>query len=89
MEGFRPAALAAAITGFSLGVETGHQLVVIPFVLILWILGRYAGRLLPAITRTATVAVLLAGLWLLSLSLRRPSVPVSKRDDAAKNWARI
>lgn len=69
MDGFRAAALAAAITGFSLGVEAGHQLVVIPLVAILWILNRHATRFVPAITRIATIVVLLAGIWLLSHTL--------------------
>jgi hypothetical protein len=70
MEGFRAPALAAAIAGFSLGVEAGHQLVVIPLVLFLWSLKQYATGIIPAVTRVATVAVLLAGLWLLSFAIR-------------------
>jgi HupE / UreJ protein len=70
MEGFRAPALAAAIAGFSLGVEAGHQLVVIPLVLLLWSLRRFAAGAIPSITRVATVAVLLAGLWLLSFAIR-------------------
>jgi len=70
MEGFRALALAAAIAGFSVGVEAGHQLVVIPLVLMLWTLKRFASRVIPIITRVATVAVLLAGLWLLSFAVR-------------------
>lgn len=70
MEGFRPPTLAAAIAGFSLGVEAGHQLVVVPVVLLLWTLRRFAKGVLPTITRIATIAVLLAGLWLLFYALR-------------------
>jgi hypothetical protein len=71
MEGFRASALAAAIGGFSVGVEAGHQLVVVPLVLLLWVLQRYADGILPRVTRVATIAVLVAGLWLLSYSIRR------------------
>jgi hydrogenase/urease accessory protein HupE len=71
MEGFRASALAAAIAGFSVGVEAGHQLVVVPLVLLLWVLQRYADGALPRVTRVATIAVLVAGLWLLSYSIRR------------------
>jgi hypothetical protein len=70
MEGFRAPALAAAIAGFSVGVEAGHQLVVVPLVLLLWTLKRFASGVTPTITRVATVAVLLAGLWLLSFAVR-------------------
>jgi HupE / UreJ protein len=70
MEGFRAPALAAAIAGFSVGVEAGHQLVVIPLVLLLWTLKRFASGVILAVTRVATVAVLLAGLWLLSFTVR-------------------
>jgi hypothetical protein len=76
MEGFRAAALAAAIGGFSIGVEVGHQLVVLPLVLLLWMLQRRAAAIMPAVTRVATIAVLLAGLWLLSYSIR-PALPAT------------
>jgi hypothetical protein len=70
MEGFRASALAAAIAGFSVGVEAGHQVVVVPLVLLLWLLQRFAKPFVPAVTRIATIGVLLAGLWLFYFSLR-------------------
>jgi hypothetical protein len=76
MEGYRASTLAAAIAGFSIGVEAGHQLVVVPFVLLLWTLRRYAAAFVPAVTRAATIAVLIAGLWLLSYSIR-PALPAA------------
>lgn len=82
MEGFRAPALIAAIAGFSVGVEAGHQLVVVPFVLLLWALQRFARGIVPVVTRVATIGVLVAGLWLLYYSFR-PAVPrsVQSRSD--------
>jgi len=84
MEGFRAPALAAAIAGFSIGVEAGHQLVVIPFVLLLWLFRRFANGMVPAVPRFATIAVLLAGVWLLYFSLR-PALPRTAATASARS----
>jgi hypothetical protein len=76
MEGFRAPALASAIAGFSIGVEVGHQLVVLPLVVLLWLMRRQFAGTLPTITRIASVGVLLAGMWLLSYSFNRKTGPL-------------
>ena len=70
MQGFRAAALTAAIAGFSFGVEAGHQLVVIPLVLLLRALKRFAPGVMVPATRAATIAGLIAGVWLLTFAVR-------------------
>lgn len=70
MHGFAPGAMAAAIGGFSVGVELGHQAVVLPLLGAMTLLRRHAPQRLPAAVRAGSAAICAAGLWLLAATLR-------------------
>jgi hypothetical protein len=70
MEGFSRPALAAAIGGFSIGVEVGHQLIVLPLILIMVLVRRFAPGGLPRVLQAGSVVVAIAGGWLLVQTLR-------------------
>lgn len=71
MEGLPGLAVATAIVAFSLGVEIGHQAVVIPlFVGLKSLRGDRSSMQLSAIRRYASVAVCFAGIYYLIAALR-------------------
>jgi hypothetical protein len=69
MSGFTTGALAVSIGAFSVGVEVGHQLVVIPLVLVGFGVRRFTRAAALWTARIASAAVMLAGAWLLALAL--------------------
>lgn len=70
MQGFAPSAMAAAIGGFSIGVELGHQVVVLPLLGGLTALRHWQPRLVAPTVRFTGLAIFAAGLWLLAMTLR-------------------
>jgi hydrogenase/urease accessory protein HupE len=70
MQGFSTRTLATAIASFSAGVEVGHQTVVIPLLAVMFILRRWAVPSVPWAARIGSAAVMLAGGWMLVLTLR-------------------
>ena len=70
MHSFSTKALATAIAGFSAGVEVGHQTVVIPLLLVMFALRRWAVPSVPWAARLGSAAVMIAGGWMLVLTLR-------------------
>lgn len=70
MQGFAPATVAAAIGGFSIGVEVGHQFVVLPLLALLALVRSWKPQYLPALVRGGGVLILGAGLWLFAMTLR-------------------
>lgn len=70
MQGYRTGTMAAAIGGFSIGVELGHQLVVLPLLGVLAVIRRSAPQHVATVVRLGGIAILAAGLWLLAVTLR-------------------
>jgi hypothetical protein len=70
MQGFAPTTMAAAIGGFSVGVELGHQLVVLPMLLVLAGMRRWLPQRVAATVRGGGLVICAAGLWLLACTLR-------------------
>ena len=70
MASFSAQALATAIASFSAGVEVGHQTVVIPLLLVMFALRRWAVPTVPWAARVGSAAVMIAGCWMLVLTLR-------------------
>ncbi len=69
MQGFAPSAVAAAIGGFSIGVELGHQVVVLPLLGLLAALRKWAPQAVTATVYWLGMAILAVGLWLLAVTL--------------------
>lgn len=70
MRDFGRDAFLAAIAGFTVGVELGHQFLVLPLALVLAAVRGFAPTRLPLAVKAGSVAVLLAGGWLLVETLR-------------------
>ncbi|MEQ1858551.1 MAG: HupE/UreJ family protein [Chthoniobacteraceae bacterium] len=70
MEGFPATTLATAIAGFSVGVEIGHQLVVLPLLGAMALVRHWVPARIPIAVRTGGVAICAAGAWLLAGTLR-------------------
>jgi hydrogenase/urease accessory protein HupE len=70
MASFSSRALATAIAAFSAGVEVGHQSVVIPLLLVMFALRKWAVPSVPWAARIGSAAVMVAGCWMLVLTLR-------------------
>lgn len=70
MQGFAPGALVSAIGGFSVGVELGHQVIVLPLLGIMSLLRRRMPASVPATIRGGGALIGAAGLWLLWNTLR-------------------
>jgi ABC-type nickel/cobalt efflux system permease component RcnA len=72
MQGMQTTAVAIAIVAFSIGVELGHQVVVLPVFALRQLSGRWAGRT-PATTdrvlRVGSFAIGLAGLFYLAVAV--------------------
>jgi len=70
MQDYSTGARAAAIGGFSIGVELGHQLVVLPLLGVLAVVRRGAPQHVATVIRVGGVVIFAAGLWLLAVTLR-------------------
>ncbi len=70
MHGFSTQTIATAIAAFSAGVEVGHQAVVIPLVVVMFALRRWAVPSVPWAARLGSAAVMLMGGWMLVGTLR-------------------
>jgi hypothetical protein len=69
MQGFSPGAVAAAVGGFSIGVEIGHQVLVLPLIGLMAALRRWAPACVPLTTRATALLICAAGFWLLATVL--------------------
>jgi hypothetical protein len=69
MQGFAPSAVAAAIGGFSIGVELGHQVVVLPLLGLLTALRKWAPQYVAPTVYWLGMAILAVGLWLLAVTV--------------------
>ena len=75
MAGMPHLALGAALTGFSLGVEAGHQVVVLPLFVLLFGIRHYGparsrGAIAGAILRYGSCAISIAGIFFLIRAMR-------------------
>lgn len=70
MEGFSSSAIAASVAAFSVGVEAGHQIVVIPLVLVMAGFRSFAPRSVSWTVRIGSGLIAAAGCFLLIVTLR-------------------
>lgn len=70
MQGFAPGTMAAAIGGFSLGVELGHQVVVLPLLGLVAMLRWWKPQSVVPTVRFGGLVICAAGAWLLASTLR-------------------
>jgi hypothetical protein len=70
MQGFSKGALLSAISGFSIGVEAGHQMVVLPLVLVMAAIRHFSAASVPTAARIGSAAVAIAGCYMFVGTLR-------------------
>lgn len=70
MQGFASSAMVAAIGGFSIGVELGHQVVVLPLLGAMALLRRFAPQIASPAVRGGGAVIFAAGAWFLVVTLR-------------------